>query len=114
MSDRLGYIYSIPLGHHLIAHDHFRCDQIMRYRLRTLMVVLALGPMVLAWWYGSHQHTTYHRVAATFTKMPDDDLQLKQWISSQPNVKRVHLSRRPDTYTPDRQRIEIFFETMSP
>ncbi len=26
----------------------------MRYRLRTLMIVLALGPMViaLAWWYG--------------------------------------------------------------
>lgn len=46
----------------------------MRYRLRTLLIILALGPIVLAIWYWqAHAHVTYWKTRKLIEWTPPEN-----------------------------------------
>jgi hypothetical protein len=92
-------------------------QSLMRFRLRTLLILLAVGPPLLAVSYvvlQGFRHVTSYHIRATFGQVPDDDSQLTKWLSAQPNIKNVRVWRRPDPQVPERQRIEIYFQKLWP
>src|SRR5262245_1860763 len=85
----------------------------MHFRLRTLMIFLALGPMVLAVGYAVLQDarpSMHHTVNGLFKQMPAEDSQLSQWLRLQPNVWNVNIARRPFPNHPGLQHIQVQFE----
>lgn len=72
----------------------------MRYRLRTLLIVLAMTAglavcvLVLVAVTMPSEGSIYQ--SAHFTQMPDDDAKLIEWLRSQPGVHEAWVDRNAD------------------
>jgi len=76
----------------------------MRYRLSTLLIVLAVVGvsfgMVRALFLVAAPHirpSIHYGVSAEFTELPTDDAALEVWLSNQPGVYRAFVNRESHT-----------------
>jgi hypothetical protein len=76
----------------------------MRYRLRTLLIVLALMPPLLSGgWFaarnaallrpGAPSPSFSYCVSADCTELPPDDKALHRWLRAYPNVQAIGVRR---------------------
>jgi len=79
-----------------------------RYKLRTLLIVLAIGPMVVAvaWliWRDASMQRSFpvstgvsYCVTAEFSELPDDDTALENWLHDYPGMLGMGVKRNGTT-----------------
>jgi hypothetical protein len=75
---------------------------------RALLVIVALGAVVTAGWYGLHwvPRDVSYGLEAEFTTVPADDEALAAWVRSHPGVYLAHAQRER---VGDRWRVEVIF-----